>query len=121
MMILVPHENPQVSVDLPNPEFGDGLGLNVQLNVKTAMDGTVRTYVKRDSASRIQLAWRLDRLKAEELYELVRYMSGEHWRLYLHDDTVWKVKLITDPITLPFALPSNATTVTLDFEGEKLG
>ena len=118
MKILAPHSLPQTATELPNPEWGDSDGHSVSLVRHATISGAPITYVKTTGSRKLTYSWQLSREKAEELYAFCKAYSGEVWRIYDHNNEVWKVRLLTDPIVLT---KGNLQTITLDFEGEKIG
>ena len=57
--LQAPYPGLQTTTVVPNPDFGDGENLAVEVSTKRAMDGTLFTYVKRKGRRRLQWTFSL--------------------------------------------------------------
>lgn len=72
-------------IRMPEPNMGDGLRPQARVLMKQAMDGSVRTHIKKqDSAREYRFDFELTRLKAIELYEWTNLFTGE--QIYVERD-----------------------------------
>lgn len=126
--LQAPHPNLQTTTLLPNPEWGDGENLAVSVAVKRAMDGTVRTYVKRkDGRRRLRWTFRMTRNKALELRAFIQSYYASKIRVTDHNGRGWVGYLVNNPFEFdtprraaPATSPmprGEAQTITLEFEG----
>lgn len=126
--LQAPYPPLQTTTLLPNPEFGDGENLAVSVTVKRAMNGTVRTYVKRkDGRHKFQWTFVLTRNKALELRAFIQAYFASKVKITDHNGRVWIGNLINNPFEFdsprraapPIApMPrGEAQTITLEFEG----
>jgi hypothetical protein len=117
------------STVLPSPLFSNSNAAQHDINVKRAIDGTRRTYVK--SIPRRKLIWnfRLDREKGLELRQFLSVYFADQLKVTDQDGIVWFGYLTNNPFE--FDTPGRAgrsqstiagvraerQTITIEFEG----
>lgn len=110
---------------LPNPDFGDSEGHNVEVNYLEAASGRPYAYKKTTGYRNLEYTWtNLGRGKIEELVEFFKLYIGEEiivedqhgvsFRCVLNEDPV---SFSTDRRSAPL---SESGTITLRFSGVKL-
>lgn len=126
--LQAPYPALQTTSVLPNPEFGDGENLANSVTAKRAMDGTLRTYIKRKNGRR-KLSWSfvLTRNKGQEVREFIRSYYASKIRVTDHNGRVWVGNFISDPFEFDTPQKAGPTigdwpvgekqTITIEFEG----
>jgi hypothetical protein len=97
LILQAPLPGVTTSTVLPNPEFNDSEGRRIGLDVKRAMDGTKRSFVKSNARAKLQYSFRLSRMKALELRAFVQTYFRAGIRLTNHKDEVWEGNFISNP------------------------
>lgn len=93
-----PHPALVTTIFLPDPDLGDSEGFTQTMIRKTAIDGTPRTYVRRnDGRKRITIAFRLTRHKALEFRAFLRAYESSVIRMTDHLERIWIGNFITNP------------------------
>jgi len=125
-----PHPNLQVSTILPSPAFSNQENLVHDVEVKTATDGTRRSYVTNKDRKRHLWTFNLDRAKALELRAFFQTYFVSVLKITDHEGEVWVGNLTNNPFE--FTTPRRAAgsgfvsipgvrqekqTVTIEFEG----
>jgi hypothetical protein len=126
--LQAPYPSVQTTSLLPNPQFSDGEALTDSVIPKRAMDGTLRTYVKRKNGRR-KLTWtfKMTRNKGLEVRAFVLAYFASKVRVTDHNGRIWVGNFTNDPFefeTTEKAGPSiggwpkgESQTITLEFEG----
>jgi hypothetical protein len=118
----------QATLLLPNPLFGDSEALTAAVEMKRAMNGTVRTYVKtKNGRRRLQWTFRMTRNKGLEMRAfLLRYFASE-MLVEDHNGRTWRGTFVNNPFE--FDTPRKAgpaitpmprgeqQEITVEFEG----
>jgi hypothetical protein len=128
-MVTLTAGSPPVTTSLPNPDFGDTEGLNVQINYREAMDGTPYVYRKNAGSRTITMTWsNLGRGKLVELAEFFKAFIGQTIIINDHEGQAWTA--IFDDTSLSINTSKLAQNnpegraergeVTLSFVGAKL-
>jgi len=124
-----PYPTIKVTSVLPDAEFGDGRKSESSVDIKRTMIGRVITYIKTSAKQTLTLTFQLTRMKDLELDQFIQSFHTTEWQLTLHDGSIWRAKLVGEPIKreafgrVDF---NNDTTgneeleVTLTFSAEKL-
>lgn len=121
IVLQAPHNLIQATTLLPDPDYEDGEGLSVNLDVKTTMDGSLYTYVKSSDRRVLTMTFILHRQKALELKAFLEAYIGEEVRMTItYKDEVWKGHVINDPIEFENLDRSEQQSFNLTFEGEQL-
>lgn len=89
------------------------------MEVKRALDGTKRTYVRNNSEQLLSHTFQLTVMKAEELKVFIDNNNSNRFRLKDHTGQNWWVALISNPIEYVQTAP-DIVTVNLQFQGSKL-
>lgn len=109
---------PEYTMYLPNPELGDTENNISDLQIKRAMDGTRRTFVRRNPDRLLSYTFRLHRMKAEELKQFVADNHSRKFTIVNHKDERWIVRFVSNPFD--FIQPRrDEITVNLQFQGVK--
>jgi len=97
LTIEAPYPAIQTTTILPNPEFGDGISLAAEVDVKRATEGTVRTYISPKNKDKVlELSWRLTREKSLELRAFIEVYFAHKMRITDHMGRVWVVNMVTE-------------------------
>lgn len=125
-----PWSAPTLTVDLRNPEFSDKVEVNTHLKILTMMDGSERTRKTTPATVLLQLKFiELTRRKAIELRDFLVASLGTKVKYFDYLGNQWSGFITTDLDTLTTyarglgstELRKESVTITLDFEGVKLG
>lgn len=100
--ISAPYPTPQTTTILPNPEMGNQEGLRVEVDTHRAIDGTLRTYVKKKYRQRRRLFWtfRLTRNKAIELREFLFSYHSSEFLVDDHEGRRWRGYVLNNPVEI---------------------
>ena len=103
--ISAPYPLLQTTSILPSPEFSNQEGLRVELDTHRAIDGTVRTYVKKKFRQRRRLFWtfRLTRNKAIELREFLLSYHSSEFLVDDHEGRRWRAYVLNNPVEITMA------------------
>jgi hypothetical protein len=106
----------------PNPDFGDSESPRSTMTTQQSMNGTLYSYVKSNTRSRLQYTLTLSRMKALELRAFITSYYRATVRLTNHKGEVWDVSFTSNPFEFTSkeksSDPGDATvTITLEFEG----
>lgn len=111
-----PYPNIVTTSLLPDPELGDQESNVIVMNKKRAIDGTVRTYIKKPGRRKKQWTFELERLKAYELREFLKAYQSHRIRITDHEDRVWIGYFTSNPVEFE-STSDEWRVVTLEFEG----
>jgi len=110
---------------LPNPAFGDSEALASSVSIRRSMNGTKRTYVKKNGRRRLLLDYALSRAKAHELIRFIRQYHSTRLGFQDHLDRLWQGYLIGNPLELETTRRGNGAnpacervSIRIEFEGE---
>lgn len=116
---MISLSSPEHTLYLPNPELGDTENLQSTIEVKLALDGTRRTYVRSSDDRLLSYTFRLSRAKALELEVFIDNNHSRSFRLHNHKDEDWQVVFVTNPFD--FVDPrADETTINLQFQGQQV-
>lgn len=116
---MISLSSPEHTLYLPNPETGDTENLQSTIEIKLALDGTRRTYVRSNPDRLLSYTFRLTRAKALELEVFIENNHSKVFRLHNHKGEDWDVQFITNPFDFVDPGP-NETTINLQFQGEQV-
>ena len=98
--LSAPFVAPTTITLLPNPDFEDEEGLDVEVDYKESMDGTRHTYVRNAEQTVIKYTFtNMGRGKMFEMQEFLIAYIGEEIRLTNFRNEVWRVNITSDPHT----------------------
>ena len=124
--LAAPYPAIQTVTVLPNPQFGDGEAISVEVTTKRAMDGTLYTYTKSTGGRRrLTLPMQISRMKGLELRAFIQSYYASKIRLTDHLGQVWVGHFVDNPFELStpkrsVASPGNEIqTIQIEFEGVK--
>ncbi|MHC4704526.1 MAG: hypothetical protein ACYTFQ_28585 [Planctomycetota bacterium] len=125
--IQAPYPGVQTTSVLPNPAPGDTLALRASVQTKRALDGTLRTYVKRKGGRKMQWTFNLTRNKGLELRAFIKSYFASKVRIVDHMGRTWvgnftnnPFEFTTDRRSAPAIAPmprGEQQTITIEFEG----
>ena len=128
--LQAPHPGLQTTTIMPNPDFGDGENLVVGLDKKIAMDGTLRTYVKRKGRRKLQWTFGLSRNKGLEVRAFIQSYFASKILVTDHNDRKWVGHFVSNPFefetdrrSAPAIAPmprGERQRITIEFEGEEI-
>lgn len=100
--ISAPYPLLQTTTILPNPTLGNQEGLRVEVDTHRAIDGTLRTYVKKKYRQRRRLFWtfRLTRNKAIELREFLLSYHSSEFLVDDHEGRRWRGYVLNNPVEI---------------------
>lgn len=105
------------AIVLPSPQFSDGERQRATLNLKTALDGTKYTYVKKTGRRVLSYSFETNRAKAEEMKRFLQAYGTKQMLITDHKDQHWQVWLTTNPFEMDFTGPDERTRFQLEFSG----
>jgi len=131
MIFSAPHPAVTMITKLPNPQLSDQESLTSSVTPKRATDGTLYTYVKKQTRRRILWTFTLDRGKALEFMAFVRAHAGSKIQVTDHRGDVWLGHLTNNPFEFdttrraagsgshPLGVRQERQSITIEFEGTK--
>lgn len=96
-IIAAPAPLTRVTCVLPSAKFEDSHALSNKVDVKRSMLGRVITYVKSSPNRTLKLPFELTRAKALELQAFITIYYRAEWIITLHDNTMWRGRLLSNP------------------------
>jgi len=127
--LQAPYPGLQTTTVVPNPDFGDGENLAVEVSTKRAMDGTLFTYVKRKGRRRLQWTFSLTRNKGLEVRAFLQSYYASKIRVTDHNGRIWVGHFVNNPFefetdrrSAPAIAPmprGERQRITIEFEGEE--
>lgn len=112
-----PAELPEVTMSLPGSNFGNVLSPLLEVKSMRSMNNTLYTYVKNKKRKKLEYSIMLPLPKQLEFQEFVKRFLTSYWRITESDGTIYKAKLISEPVTYTQKDRSNRAQVQLTFEG----
>jgi len=109
-----------VSVLLPAPELDDKENSVSEMSVKRAMDGTLRTYVRKSPSRLLSYTFDLTRAKGLELQAFLSAYNDNSIKLHNWKGEVWDTNLMTNPVNYTQNRKGPNVGVNLQFEGSKI-
>lgn len=82
---------------LPSPSVGDSYAPRDEVTVNISMNGTKRTYVRRPGTYKLLFAFKIDIMKAFEVFAFIEEYCASEIQLIDHHDRLWRGYLITNP------------------------
>jgi hypothetical protein len=127
--LQAPYPGLQTTTVVPNPDFGDGENLAVEVNVRRALDGTMFTYVKRKGRRRLQWTFSLTRNKGLEVRAFLQSYYASRILVTDHNGRKWVGHFVNNPFefetdrrSAPAITPmprGERQRITIEFEGEE--
>lgn len=121
-----PQATPTLTINLRNPDLNDSLLIENRVQVRQAMNGDLRSFIRTPATSRLLLTFvELSKPKVEELIAFFITSAGAEIRYTDYDAVVWRGWLITDPAEFTTQGRKADTcvevsTITLEFKGSKV-
>ena len=119
--IQAPFSLPQTTMKLPSPLFDDGDALDHLLQMKRAMNGVRRSYVKTNGERLLTYDFVLTRGKGLELQAFIDAYYGVECGMYNWRDEHWKFKFMDPTPKFVYTTLGETTTVSLTLRGKQLG
>lgn len=119
-VLQAPNELIQTTSLLPEPSFGDGQGLDSELTLKRAMDGTLYSTIKTNNNRKLSYDFILTRGKTLEVIEFILTYSQYTVRLTNHKDEVWVGYITNNPAELSAIAIEEENQFRLEFQGRKI-
>lgn len=116
-----PHTLIQTTCIFPNPQLGDTLASQDQMQMRMAMDGSLYTFVKTNDRISLVLTFDLVKAKAIELREFYRAYSDQPIRLTLWDNSLWIVYFTNDQADFEHLGRTPSSIIQVVLEGSKIG
>ncbi len=117
--ISAPYPQLYVSINLPDPEFGDSIGNPMSIQSKYTMTGDLYTHKKINNSKKQIFSFVLNRGRAAALIEFIKSYLGSKIKINDHTGINWIGYIITDPI--PFETNTGElVSVEFEFEGEQV-
>ena len=118
-VITAPYPQLYVSINLPDPEWGDSIGSTTTIDSKYTMTGDLYTHKKTSNSKKMIFGFSLSRGRAASLIEFIKSYLGSKIKINDHTDKVWIGNFITNP------QPAEITTgevysIEFEFEGEEI-
>lgn len=118
-VFMAPHNLPQATIVLPNPELNNEEGLQQDVVVKYAEDSTIYTTVRTSKYRLLTLEFILRRAEKLELEEFVKAYYSYRVRMIDFKGRAWAVYFQDSVITFT-STSRNLFVVPLTLEGELL-
>ena len=121
-----PYAAPTLTVNLRDPEKGDSLLVENRVQVRQAMNGDLRSFIRTPPTRRILLTFvELSKPKVTELIAFLTASAGAEIKYTDYDAVVWRGWIITDPAEFTTQGSKGGTcievsTITLEFKGSKV-
>lgn len=117
--ITAPYPQLYVTINLPDPEYGDSIGNPVNMVTKYTMTGDLYTHKKTNNHKKIIFNFELNRNRAAALIEFIKSYLSSKVKINDHTGKIWLGYILTDPI--PFETNNGeVVSVEFEFEGEQL-
>lgn len=120
LVLMAPHEAPEVTCLFPSPNFGDSDDLEVAVNIKRSMDGTTRTYVKTSTDELLIYDFILTRAKIIELQNFVNIYYDINIRMINHKGEIYVGKILNQINEYTTVRRGEEGTFRLEFRGVKI-
>lgn len=117
LILQAPYPTIQTTSLLPSPQFSDSEAPQQAINIRRAMDGTRRTYIKSNELSKLVYTFALWRGKALELRAFIESYYFATIKLTNHKGEIWLVNFSTNPFE---STDQELTQVTLEMQGTLL-
>ena len=119
-ILQAPFSSIQTTIRLPSPNFGDTLGLGLDMDVMNSINNNRYTYIKRKGRDKINCTIEMTKKKALELQAFINLYLMDEIRLTDYKGDVWNVKLTQNPFDYEYVKRGEITTIQLVFEGVKI-
>ncbi len=120
LVLIAPHEAPQVTSLLPSPNFGDSDDIEVEVEIKRSMDGTTRTYIKTSSDEELIYEFILSRMKMIEVFNFIQQFYTSNIRLINHKGETYVGKILNNPFEYATVRKGEEGSFRLEFRGTKI-
>ena len=120
MKIIAPYPEMQVICYLPNPILGDTLSIAASLQVKTSLNGSRRTFIKRKNRKKLTYRFNLTRNKALELATFIEKYRDNDFKIVDHESQTWVAKWLGPEDITAIQRGPNLVEIDLEFEGRLL-
>ena len=120
MYLSAPWDLIQATTMLPNPELGNLVNNQIEVQARNSMNNTLYTYIKSNDREKLVYDIRLTRAKSLELETFIDYYIAQEYRLIDYDDVSYRVFLTNNPFEFTRQYFNNETVVRLEFEGFKI-
>lgn len=114
-----PANAPETTSVFPSPIFNNIESLKAAVNIKRAMTGLRRTYVKSSDFRRVTYTFTLTKLKHLELLNFIESYHSDEIIWIDHTGARWRGYITRNPITARHNR-KDSVEVTLDLEGKLL-
>lgn len=120
VVLMGTHTLAQTTLILPNPGWNNSRNINLKVDWKQSMNGTVYSYVSGTEEQALQLDFLVSEEKAEELARFFQYYSTTVNRMYYFDDSVWTFRFMKNELEFTTQFRGEFKQVSLDLLGRKL-
>lgn len=132
MTFAAPYPGIATITNTPNPQLSDQESLTSVVTPKRAINGTLYTYVKKQTRRKLLWTFIMDRGKALEFLDFVRTYSGDKIQVTDHRGDVWVGHFTNNPFEFDtprraagnsshsLGLRQERQSITIEFEGEKV-
>jgi len=93
-----PYGRVVVTSVLPDGEFSNSRSPESRVQIKRRMTGGAILYKRSSDRELLNLRYVVSRMKAIELSQFIAAFQAHEWELVLHDESVWRAKLVGEPI-----------------------
>ena len=121
-----PYVTPTLTVDIRNPELNDSLLVENRVQVRRAMNGDLRSFIRTPPTRRLLLTFvELSKPKVDELIAFLTTSAGTEIKYTDYDAVVWRGWIITDPAEFSTQGQKGNTCIevsslTIEFNGSKV-
>lgn len=99
IVFLGTHSLAQTTLQLPNPGWNNSRNVNLKVDWKQSMNGTVYSYVSGTTEQAFNLDFIVGEGKAEELARFFKVYSTTINRMYYMDGTPWTFRFVNQELT----------------------
>jgi hypothetical protein len=117
--LTAPYPQLYVTINLPDPEFGDSIGNPSQMVSKYTMTGNLYTHKKTNQNKKLLFEFILSRGRAAALIEFIKSYLSSKIKINDHMGKIWLGYIITDPISFEIN-EGEFVSVEFEFEGEEV-
>ncbi len=120
LILMAPHEKPEVTSLLPSPNFGDSNDIEAEIAIKRSMNGTTRTYIKTSADDKLVYDFIMSRLKMVEVMNFISLYYTANVRLINHKGEIYVGKILNDPFEYATVRRGEEGSFRLEFRGVKI-
>ncbi len=118
-IITAPYPELYVTINLPDPEFGDSIGGKTTISSQYTMTGSLYTHKKTNVNKKMIFGFSLSRGRAASLIEFIKSYLGSKIKINDHLDNVWVGYFISNPQPAEITV-GEMYSIEFEFEGKQI-